>query len=609
MKFAFIFFPVLFNLAVLAGDPYPAGAWNNVPDITDRAFWKSQQDRPGMREKIAQADRDIAGEVISPQPNYLDFSRDGNRSRYEAGYYKLHALGAPVMAACVTGEQRYIDHIEQRIRVLCALPTWILPAHDPQLDNYYGRVIDIDLGVATLGGELACTLRLLAPSMTPEVRNMLEGELERRIIAPLEEMMDGKRQENMWLTIKNNWNSVCLAGMTAVILRTELEPARRARLLDYIRKRSTNYLKGFGPDGYCGEGINYWSYGFGYYLRMAADFRQATDGKVNLMDAPGIAPVAQFAENIRLAPEVYPAFADANINFKLPLYTAALQNWLENKTSGFPAGFPLPAPLQDINLFLSLPESAKAPDVSRTEAASAFDNANVYVVRPAQSDSRLAAAFKGGNNTEPHNHNDIGSYIIAVDGVPVVVDPGREVYTKRTFSNRRYESNLLNSYGHSVPRIAGQLQAPGRGTDAVRKSIYQDRDSFAVELDITAPYRHIAEVQSVCRAFRYSRTNGGSFIVEDTVELKHPAECENAVITLGQIEKIDAHTYRITEKQKSLFLNIDCGGIPFTTAIEPIREDTHHKREIFRLSIKPDGKIKNLKMTLTFTPSPTPVQP
>ena len=74
----------------------------------------------------------------------------------------------------------------------------------------------------------------------------------------------------------------------------------------------------------------------------------------------------------------------------------------------------------------------------------------------------LALAAKGGHNGESHNHNDLGSYVVTVDGVIVMVDPGSEVYTQRTFSDRRDESDACNSFGHPVPVVAGSLQRVGR---------------------------------------------------------------------------------------------------------------------------------------------------
>ena len=80
--------------------------------------------------------------------------------------------------------------------------------------------------------------------------------------------------------------------------------------------------------------------------------------------------------------------------------------------------------------------------------------------------ARFGAALKGGTNGEQHNHNDVGSFSVVLGRKMVVCDPGAEVYTARTFSARRYESKVLNSFGHAVPVIAGQLQRTGLAAHA-----------------------------------------------------------------------------------------------------------------------------------------------
>jgi hypothetical protein len=48
-----------------------------------------------------------------------------------------------------------------------------------------------------------------------------------------------------------------------------------------------------------------------------------------------------------------------------------------------------------------------------------------------------------------------------VDGENLLTDPSRGLYSRDYFGERRYENAFASSYGHSVPRIAGKLQAAG----------------------------------------------------------------------------------------------------------------------------------------------------
>ncbi len=41
----------------------------------------------------------------------------------------------------------------------------------------------------------------------------------------------------------------------------------------------------------------------------------------------------------------------------------------------------------------------------------------------------LAVALKGGHNAEHHNHNDVGSFVVALGKSTPLADPGGEVYT------------------------------------------------------------------------------------------------------------------------------------------------------------------------------------
>ena len=73
----------------------------------------------------------------------------------------------------------------------------------------------------------------------------------------------------------------------------------------------------------------------------------------------------------------------------------------------------------------------------------------------------LTLAVKGGHNGEHHNHNDVGSFVVASDGVPVIVDAGRPTYTAQTFGPDRYDIWTMQSSWHNVPEIDGVAQDAG----------------------------------------------------------------------------------------------------------------------------------------------------
>jgi len=78
----------------------------------------------------------------------------------------------------------------------------------------------------------------------------------------------------------------------------------------------------------------------------------------------------------------------------------------------------------------------------------------------------LTLAAKGGHNGEHHNHRDVGSVVVAMDGVPLLVDAGQPTYTAQTFSPDRYQIRAMQSAWHNVPAPFGLEQGTGSSSAA-----------------------------------------------------------------------------------------------------------------------------------------------
>jgi hypothetical protein len=100
----------------------------------------------------------------------------------------------------------------------------------------------------------------------------------------------------------------------------------------------------------------------------------------------------------------------------------------------------------------------------------------------------LTLAVKGGHNAEHHNHNDVGGVVVALNGVPVIVDPGRPTYTAQTFGPDRYEIWTMQSSWHTVPEIRGTAQASGAQFRARDVTPHLEDEAPGLSLDIGAAY-------------------------------------------------------------------------------------------------------------------------
>ena len=98
-----------------------------------------------------------------------------------------------------------------------------------------------------------------------------------------------------WLTVTNNWNAVCLANVTGTALALIERPEEKAFYVAAAEKYITNFLSGFTEDGYCSEGIGYWNYGYGCFVRLGHMLQGATGGQVDLFAIPKARSAGLFA--------------------------------------------------------------------------------------------------------------------------------------------------------------------------------------------------------------------------------------------------------------------------------------------------------------------------
>jgi len=591
--------------------------------ITVRDAWEKLAGNDSFQRIIPEAER-LLQSPIPDQPDdlYLDFSRTGNRTRWQrVSGRRRGRVRTFTLAECLENKGRFMPDFEEIVRVLCSERTWVMPAHDRDLTNFNGTSIDIDLGSSALSWSLATADYLLADKLNPEIRRLIRDNLNRRIFEPYQDMVLGKREKNWWMTGTNNWNAVCLAGVTGSALAVIDSPRQRAFFIAAAENYSKHFLEGFTDDGYCSEGLGYWNYGFGYYVMLSEMIYQATGGKVDLLQDNKVKQAAKFGANIEIINDVYPAFADCSIRAKpssrLMYFLSrrlgfALRSW--EKIDPVSAGGSL---YQSMMYSFGFPQGGVPPNSAsraqpnqgpsqdpgtRPGTRSWFDQAGVLISRPGpNSSSRLAVALKGGHNQEHHNHNDVGSFVVVLDDKPLLLDPGGEIYTARTFSSRRYESNVLNSFGHPVPVVAGKLQKTGRQAQGrvISRDFTDNTDTLV--LDISSAY-DVPELKKLERKFVYSRTGKGSLSVIDEVTFSRPCDFGTALITFDSWKQSSPGSLIVYDSQKALQVDIKVTGADFEIQPETIQEDVSARKQPTRLGINLTRPVTHALVSLTITP-------
>jgi hypothetical protein len=585
------------------------------PTIDDRQPWQAVAAAPEFRQVVSQANRLISQPIPELTDElYLDYSRTGNRSRYERVLGRRYSrLPRLVLAECIENRGRFLPAIEEAIRAICADKTWVYPAHDGSLRNFKGLVTEIDLHVAAASWNLATADYWLGDKLSGETRKLIRSQLERRTFTPFTGMVTQGEPRMWWLTTTNNWNAVCLAGVTGSAMAVIDSPERRAFFAASAEKYIRNFLSGFTPDGYCSEGLGYWNYGFGHYVLLAETLRQATGGKLDLFELPEIREIALFGHRMEIASGIYPAFADCSVGTRPQTSLMAFLSrryglgLSEFERRGLLLSVGPSSSLFQLGVF-AFPNSATAtpaaePRSPAHELRDWFPDAGILICRPAAEQQRaLAVALKGGHNDEHHNHNDVGSYLVVLGRSTPLVDPGAEVYTARTFSSRRYESNVLNSFGHPVPRVAGKLQRTGRAAAAkVLKTGFTEQQDTIV-LDLSAAY-DVKQLKKLQRTFVFSREGTGSLTVTDEVEFDSPQSFGTALITFSDWKRLGPNQLQVGDGREAVRVEITTDGPACEIQAEEIKEDVHGGRTPTRLGIDLTQPVNRATITLKISPT------
>ncbi|MBQ6158682.1 MAG: heparinase II/III family protein [Thermoguttaceae bacterium] len=554
--------------AVIPAEPVPL-----IPSITDREKWEAFASLTGTSNVVKRAEKYLAEPIPElPEDLYKEFFVNGNRSNFQdqRGVWS-NRFTFLAMAELVENKGRFLPALEEMIRMWCGYPSWTLPAHDHLATIYDGKDEGPDLVATAFGGSLGIVVQAMEPVLSPEVTQLARENIRRRVLAPVRNKIEKGACVMMdWVVGTSNWNPVCYCGTTAAALSVCSSAEERAWFLAAAEHFvSSRFFLGITDDGYCSEGIGYWGYGFGHFA-MLAELAWRGSGAVNLYACPKVRPLTEFALKMEVAPGCYAAFADCSLTARpdktlLALLSRRLGLGLSEieRKYGYPKcrpGSPISAAVYFFPAFEAggeLPALAPSPDGKPAdflaEPVSRFPDAGVVICRPPKGDdSQFAAVFKGGNNGEMHNHNDIGTFCVLRGGVWLVIDPGSEPYTKRTFSEHRYEGELLNSFGHPVPRINGTLQIAGRKAQAEVLEFEPAGDSASYTLDLTSAYPD-SGAERVIRRYEYTRAGGETpnrLTVTDALTFAPdaPRAADFPLITFENWTPIDERTIEITPR-------------------------------------------------------------
>lgn len=532
-----------FPLERLRRNLTPAREWHPFPSCEDRADWNALP-ADATRELLAQAQKLLGTPWPTlPASVFLDFARNGNRSRYESLYFARRGrLAAFALAECIEDKGRFLDEVLNGLWLICEETFWGLPAH-LSLQKAGNGLPDasepvVDLFAAQTASTLAWTRYLLAPRLarlSPLLDGRLQDEIERRILTP------AFTHDDFWWMWKgnsgsgarlNNWNPWINSNLLTANLLAEPDAERRARAIHKLCRSTDAFLADYSEDGACEEGPGYWGESAAAYFDLCAQLVSAVRGAPALLADPFLRRMTHYPVDIHIAGRYSVNYGDATALAGAPgllAYTIGRATG-DNELAAFGASsLPADAALaglsgaqagfryRHLSGLFALGEACRAPKADALGRDSWYPALRLATARQrAGSTDGFYFALQAAPNFRSHGHNDSGSFIVFHDGAPVFVDAGTQAYTAQTFSKDRYKIWIMQSAYHNLPTIGGQQQATGKPQFRAADPHFATSDTAAsIAVDLAPAYPAEAGIRHWRRSLTLDRANGRIRLVED----------------------------------------------------------------------------------------------
>lgn len=448
------------------------------PPMCDRAAWDALPDFE--REALLVLHESYrAPYPMLPATAFMAFTRTGDRLAWQTPYYfRRKKLIAAALCCCVTGTTDALDEVIDGLWCIFEESTWVISAHNgsshegqrPQSERILPDVQNpyIDLFAAQTGMVVSLVCHLVGEQLdevSPLIRRRAAQEIERRILTPF--ML---RDDFWWMGMirrdLNNWTPWIVSDVMLAAVAWMQDRLRLAEALERACRMLDRYLDVMPDDGGCDEGAAYWNVAGGSLLDCLDLLEYVTGGRMTFWTDEKVRGILSFPVKASLGGGWFVNFADCDAR----PWISGERLQLAGERLNDPALIALGVQMRTTAAHqlcdtahcwrllneLFHPRPAAVPELPEAHDVW-LPRLQVRVL--ARGGAALSA--KGGHNGESHNHNDVGSFLLYLDGVPAVVDAGNLIYTAKTFSEARYEIWNTRTKYHNLPLIGGCEQLAG----------------------------------------------------------------------------------------------------------------------------------------------------
>ncbi len=545
--------------------------------LRDREKWKNVRENPQYKPLLdalfEEYDRSCKDKEIPliKFSDEMDFTKTGDRTRFNAKYFLARKQLSVYAILCMIypENEEYLEKLEDVICAICNEYSWQISAHRPRIDK--NKRDGLSLFSCETGLYLAEIKQMLVDRLDPLVIGRITAEIDKRILKSFE------NSHNLWIeTLKSNWAAVC-GGSIGMTFMYE-SPERFYNVSTRIDAFMKNYLDGISDDGGTSEGADYWNYGFCFYAMYFDTFSRYVRGNVAGLEKEKVRKAANFYSSIYLNDKNMVSFSDSGGSGEYHMW---LIHFLKKKYDIVMP--PAEGAYIDFEKFSAAVraflyyDAAYITDSVKVGKAH-FEKLSWYIERK----EKYGFAIKAGHNGEEHNHNDIGSFIVANKRKQVLCDLGAAQYTAVNFGKDRYTIFNNASLGHSVPIVNGSEQGTGKeffGTLKVGDRITVDmKNAYPVKIEKLTRSVELKE-NSIILTDEFS---GIYEIKERFVTEEKPIISDNSIILDGVTLSYDA-AWKLFSSEKVIKAH---NGID--------------ERKVYILDFKPKEKIETFNLYIKF---------
>ena len=615
------------------------GGWHPYPRAGERGPWEAV---PGdIREAFttkAEAEKKAGWKALLAT-TFLDFKRNGNRSRFEADSFGRRAkLLHLVLAECMEGKGRFVDEIADGVWLICEESFWGVPAHMGAQRAGVG-LPDVTEPIIELFGALTAELMAWThylvgeqlETVSPLINKRIRLETERRILGPARE-----RDNFSWMGLDgrgaklNNWNPWINSNLLVANLILEEDQKQRIHEITRINRSLDAYLNQYWPDGGEEEGAGYFSVSPMCYFECVSFLESATGNSTKILANPFLDAMGRYILNAHIAGGDYIDYGDAHVHAApdgalLYRYGKAVGDaqlagfgaWCAAQEGWTATGEALQHQLGTSLVFLSraLPAVLEADEIRGAKQEegllrdSYYPSLGLATARlKAGSAEGMYFAVLAANNGRSHSHNDTGSYILYQDGKPVAIDVGVEAYTAKTFGPQRYSLWTMQSAYHNLPTIGGAMQQNGANFKASGLKHESDEERARFSFDIAAAYPAEAGVKSWVRTVTLDRVRD-RVVVEEEFELERAETVSLSVMTPRLANPVGAGRLALTLASgdgKACALHYDAGALEAKVETIELSDESLRSswgERVYRILLNSKQKAASGKWSYEFAPA------